>query len=383
MKAVNGIGNGQKNEKKTMTEKLCHNAIVSLPRVKARLLYIDFLRVISMLMVFYHHIRAELTAAKSWSPGILHLGWGTLGVYIFILLSGFSQYLTANDQLSYFQFLKKRLLKIMIPYWVYFFVLFIIRIVEGNIDYKSINYQHLAISLTSLDSYVNPFCIISYYCSTDWFMGFIVIMYMMTPFIFYLYKKYDAKLLIVFFLISTLILTQYHSPLVDRLPIVQFFTFLFGVVIADITYRRFSQLKISITFWGLFCSFVALYFIPGGTIYALWLRTACFSAFSVYFLKFAGEMLVSFDNSIVRKIIGFGAYISFMFFLCHHQILLYFNRYGARGPGWITDRPIVVVLCLFMFTVLIAWLLNSIAQFFVARSTLGVVKNNYAVSRCL
>ena len=41
----------------------------------------------------------------------------------------------------------------MIPYWVYFCALFIIRIFEGNIDYRSINYKFLAISLTSLDTY--------------------------------------------------------------------------------------------------------------------------------------------------------------------------------------------------------------------------------------
>jgi peptidoglycan/LPS O-acetylase OafA/YrhL len=351
-----------------VTESLPSPTAPSTPNGRARLLYIDLLRVVSMLMVFFHHIRAEIAPAKSWPPGFLNLGWGTLGVYIFILLSGFSLYLTANDQLSYRQFLKKRLLKIMIPYWVYFWGLFIVRIFEGSINYKAINYKFLVISLTSLDTFVNPFQRISVYCVTDWFVGFIVLMYLVAPFVFQLYQKFNGKLLIVFFIISSLILTQYHHPLVERLPIVQLFTFLFGIVIADITYRHFDLLKVSITFWCMFCGFIAISLLPGGTVYSLWLRTICFAVICVYLFKFIEEnFIIIFKNSAVKTVISFGAQISFMYFLCHHQIIIYFKRYCMSGKFQCLHQPVVIAVCLLIVTILVSWLLNRVAQFFLAR----------------
>lgn len=330
-----------------------------------RLLYVDLLRVLSMLMVFYHHFRSEIVPAKSWSPGFLNLGWGTLGVYIFIFLSGFSLYLTANDQLSYSQFLKKRLLKIMIPYWVYFWALFGVRILVGSINYKTINYKFLVISLTGLDTFVNPFFRISDYCATDWFLGFIVFMYLCVPLIFRLYQAYNGRLLVVFFIISSLILTYYHHPLVERLPIVQLFTFLLGIVIADITYRHVDLLKSSITFWCAFCGLVALYFLPGGAVYSLWLRTICFAVICFYLLKFIEEKMSSLCvNSPVQAVISLGAKISFMFFLCHHQMIIYFNRYCRGEQFFCFSHPVLSVVSLLIVTVCVSLLLHFVAQSF-------------------
>jgi peptidoglycan/LPS O-acetylase OafA/YrhL len=364
-----------------MTESLHASLVPSTSNGRVRLLYIDLLRIVSMLMVFFHHIRAEIAPAKSWPPGFMNLGWGTLGFYIFILLSGFSLYLTANDQLSYYQFLKKRLLKIMIPYWVYFWVLFVIRIFEGSINYKTINYKFLAISLTGLDTFVNPFYRISGYCVTDWFLGFIVLVYLVSPFVFQLYQKYNGKLLVVFFIISSLILTLYHHRLVERLPFVQLFTFLLGIFIADITYRHVDLLKVRITFWSMFCGFIAISLLPGGAVYSLWLRTICFAVFCVYVFKFIEEnFIIIFKNSAVKTVISFGAQISFMFFLCHHQIIINFNRYCMSRKFQCLHQPVVIAVFLLIVTILVSWLLHRFAQFFIARiqfETLGE-KINYS-----
>ncbi len=351
-----------------INENLHASSAPSISNNRHRLLYIDLLRVISMLMVFVHHFRAEIASAKSWPPGFLNLNWGDIGVYIFILLSGFSLYLTANDQLSYYQFLKKRLLKIMIPYWVYFWALLIVRIIQGDINYRSIDYGYLAISLTSIDTFVNPFQIISYYCVTDWFMGFIVLMYLLTPFIFQLYKKYNAKIFIVFFIVGSVALSQYHHPLIVRLPIVQLFTFSLGIFLADINYRTCDFRKNSITFWGMLCGFIAIYLFPGVTAYTVWFQTICFAVLCFYMFKFVEERFcVIFTNNVVRKVIFFGANISFMFFLCHHQIILYLNRYSESELYQSFSQPLIIAVSLLVFIILVSWLLNIVAQFCIAR----------------
>ena len=92
---------------------------------KERVLYIDFLRFASMFMVFFHHVRSEFYLAKPWVSGIFGVGWGELGVYTFIILSGYSLYLNKNDELNFLQFIKKRFLNIIIPYWIFYLKFFL------------------------------------------------------------------------------------------------------------------------------------------------------------------------------------------------------------------------------------------------------------------
>jgi peptidoglycan/LPS O-acetylase OafA/YrhL len=351
-----------------MNEKLQVLTNPSIINRRSRLCYVDMLRVISMLMVFFHHVRAEIVPARSWYPGFLKLNWGDNGVIIFILLSGFSLYLNDNDQLSYCQFLKKRLLKIMIPYWVYFWALFLVRVIQGSINYRSIDYGYLIISLTSIDTIVNPFRIISYYCVTDWFMGFIVFMYLLAPFVFQLYKRYNATILIVFFLMGSVALSQFHHPLIGRLPIVQLFTFSLGIFLADINYRSHHLWKNSLAFWSVFCSFIAVYLLPGVSAYSLWLQTIFFAVLCFYIFKFVEEKFRNFFTiNAVKRVFLFCANISFMFFLCHHQILLHLNRYFASERYYSVFQPVVAIAIMLIFTISVSWVLNIIAQFFIIR----------------
>ena len=165
-----------------------------------------------------------------------------------------------------------------------------------------------------------------------------------------------------------MILTQYHHRLVERLPIVQLFTFLLGIFIVDITHRHFDLLKVRITFWCMFCGFIAVSLLPGGTVYSLWLRTICFAVLCVYVFQFVEEkFILIFKNSAVKTVVSFGAQISFMFFLCHHQIIINFNRYCMGRKFQSFHQPVVIAVCLLVVTILVSWLLNRFAQFFITR----------------
>ncbi len=260
----------------------------------------------------------------------------------------------------------------MIPYWVFFCALFVVRIFGGSIDYRSIDYISFLISLTSLDTIVNPFYMISYYCSTDWFMGFIVIIYLLAPFIFMIYKKYNYKILILFFLISSVLLTQIPHQLIARIPFVQLLTFTLGIFLADINYRSFDLQKNLIVLLAIFSAFIAMYFIKIFTAYTLWLNAICFAAISFYLFKTLDDKLSSkFSVDVIKKAIYWGANLSFMFFLCHHQIIFYFKWYISNSGNQLIPFQGIGFVGLLAITIFLSWTLNIFANFFIVRIQTG------------
>ncbi|SMB93750.1 acyltransferase 3 [Hymenobacter roseosalivarius DSM 11622] len=91
-----------------------------------RLEIIEFLKGYSIFTIIIYHFSQELNLPSPFDNLIL---FGGAGVHLFILLSGLGMYLShLNKPLTYFNFLKKRVVKVYVPYIIAILIIAIISI---------------------------------------------------------------------------------------------------------------------------------------------------------------------------------------------------------------------------------------------------------------
>lgn len=153
---------------------------------------INIIRGISALMIVSCHIFQGLNSELAW--------WFNVGVQIFLFMSGFL--LAKNHLESPIIFIKKRLLKILVPYYIL--------IVTVVAFYKIIN---IDISLKSILTYL--FCLQGITYSNIipglehlWFISIIMICYLLALFLNIFRSSFIEKYNNFFILIAMLILTQ-------------------------------------------------------------------------------------------------------------------------------------------------------------------------------
>lgn len=154
------------------------------------------------------------------------------GVDIFLLVSGLGCYFSFSKTPSVFQFYKKRFTRIIIPYFL--FVLF---------------YGIISVLLLKRDYfiYLYEYSIVSFYISgylSSWFVGAIVVIYLLFPLVYKLSKHGSWLLLLLASMIIIIVLIPFwnclprniqvvRELLLSRLPI-----FLVGVFIGDSIYNK-------------------------------------------------------------------------------------------------------------------------------------------------
>lgn len=108
--------------------------------------------------------------------------WGSSGVDVFCLLSGFGLFysLEKNPKLS--QYYKKRVVRVYIP--------FLLITIPGYIFFLKVSIKKCLIKWTTLYLWVSG-------NDGTWFVSFIIVMYLLSPIIYKFYKSSSTKKLIV------------------------------------------------------------------------------------------------------------------------------------------------------------------------------------------
>lgn len=108
--------------------------------------------------------------------------WGSSGVDVFCLLSGFGLFysLEKNPKLS--QYYKKRVIRVYIP--------FLLITIPGYLFFLKISIKKSLIKWTTLYLWVSG-------NDGTWFVSFIIVMYLLSPIIYKFYKSSSTKKLIV------------------------------------------------------------------------------------------------------------------------------------------------------------------------------------------
>ncbi len=244
-----------------------------------RIISIDIIKIIAIIWIILAHLLDQRHGGilgikftnwslfdhfyeinQNWLKSFLQtiIACGGSGANLFFLISGLGLTLKYKPNLSYFNFLKKRLFKLLPLYWLILIILFFLSFIKIY-----------PIKITWLDftlhfSLIHPF-FKNYLLSLSaplWFMGIIFQFYLIFPFLYFLAKKINP----ILFLIGSLALQFILYPLLSEilLPGSKFFVEGLFIFCSGIVFAKFLKKKKNISkYWILFLPLGILFlFLP-------------------------------------------------------------------------------------------------------------------------
>ena len=188
---------------------------------KERLFYLDFIRVVAMMLVVIYHffkhfdISFNISAFNPLKLEFIHLNLGFLGVTLFFIISGASLMYNYSEKIDYKRYFKRRFKSIYPMFWIAYTVAFLYNfIANGNID-DTIPRSRLILSFLGIDGYFQ-YLAPNFYILGEWFLGAIIFIYIIFPLYRKLLKKNKTLTLIVliFHCILSIYILQFNPFLV-------------------------------------------------------------------------------------------------------------------------------------------------------------------------
>lgn len=326
--------------------------------VRKRLYSLDLLKLISILIVFFYHIVMDMYVIHPMHNlkfletiiirSNVHLAMLACGV--FILISGATLKLNERNE-SVLSFYKRRLTKILIPFYFAYIIYFIIKAITlKNIHlFGGIEKWRFIYTILGMDEYLNAAGIRTFTLGIgEWFLGCIILCYLVYPLLSYLDKKYKFITFIVFTIYDILI-NVYYLRFNFAMPqhfnfLCQVYNFYLGIAIID--ERVFDKLKKCQIFGILLVLFI--YFYPSIINIPDNIKiTLCAVSLVIVFYGF--ENLLAKNDFIISFIKSFNT-ISLDFFLVHHFViyevdyLLNYRRVGGLEFLAVVFVELVVII---------------------------------------
>ncbi len=224
---------------------------------KEKLLAFDLLRIISIILIVFSHVAFR----KNWIPwnqfpvlfNIFELNVGKIGVYIFLFISGAMlqyNYNKIKDISDLKLFYMKRLMRIYPAIWI---TIIFVLIFHPELFNEPIN---LFWGFTGFTAFVGQWSGIVP-GSSNWFVGLIVILYLLFPLLSHLIQKLPHVWIIVFALISFSLCFYFHTHNLEMLgvgtcgwfPFAHLFEFALGIYVVQLKlYPKIKHKSDIITF---------------------------------------------------------------------------------------------------------------------------------------
>lgn len=303
----------------------------------------DFTRVMCTLGIailhFSAHTNSNFQPLRQYKNGT---GGGVL-VTIFFILSGAVIYLN-NNNISLKIFYYKRWKSIFPTFYIAFFTLFTIYVIQYGRDF--LEGKHLFIlSLLGLDGYF-AYEITTFSLIGEWFLGAIVLCYIAFPIIIYFNKKNDFCVLI-FLVLSYMIIQK-----------TDFF------VVEDARNILTCLLKMEIGYFlikkDLWKNKICIFISTIGTVIAFGVSLAIsvdtanmlLGLFMFVVLSFIGSWIMknTFLSRLFVKLSGY----SYAFFLLHHRVIyFYFRTLNYENSFYAFLVLLLIILTTFTLAILL------------------------------
>lgn len=314
---------------------------------KERILYLDLVRIVSFIMVTMYHftvavesfgVNARLEGYKN----ISHI-LAPLALSAFFMVSGAALIFQYSGGISLKEFYKKRFLGIFPLFWLAYLFAFLDYFYQtgGMPAAPKINFL---LTIIGMDGYLNDY-LPTFYLLGEWFLGMIIMLYLLFP----LYRRIMMKckyiLPAVFLAGSVWLLFANPFPMViEKNLIVCSLYFVLGMMIELIrlgadkrSFARGRRIAAAVGL-GLFILLLAAEktAFPINSYCKIFIRT-----FSCYMIIMeAAEWL---KGEKIRRLISIIGRHSYAFFLLHHVFL---HRYIAHYSGKVMSGSNTLVLFL-------------------------------------
>lgn len=291
---------------------------------KKWILELDFIRCIACLGIIAHHYCGELqnrmVTTPIWFGGQYNGGnFGWFFVTIFLIVSGMSilQNNPCIKKEEILAFYKKRWLGIFPAFYLIWFLLYIDNVVTTSNFFYGGPIVNMIWSLFALDGYVS-LKFSTYALTGEWFLGAIVIIYVLYPIINYLFRK--NKYILGLVIISLFLVGDYFKLSIQTGPfrslISCIFSFYIGMLLLPVLPRLCNVfvLGISMVLCGLFM-IGGVQIINSGnlTVHVLG-AVACVLFWNL------GHFIMKL--SVIEKIVRWVSNHSYQIFLLQHAVIL-------------------------------------------------------------
>lgn len=278
---------------------------------KSRLYGFDLARIISLLMILVYHLNGILKDNPIHILGIGDGELGAVGVGLFILISG--SMITYTYSGNAWSFYAKRLKKIFIPFWVTYIFVLVCELLQGRFVFDLPLYKFL-LTFVGMDGFFS-YLTSTYYLVGEWFLGFIIMIYVVYPIVHIIMNKFPLALIFVSFIVEIYMVNNYEwsIPFLWN-PFVLAPFLLIGVY--------FIKRYINMNSWDTL--FVGLALLISSQLFQLpgVLMTVFFKTIGLYIiLVILGEKLLLRCNDGIKKATVLMSELTFGVILIHHRII--------------------------------------------------------------
>lgn len=315
---------------------------------KNRIRQLDLIRMVSTWGIFTFHFfvnRSSLFGAVGTHGGYT----GGVFVAVFFVLSGYCLMLTNGEiRPNYFV---KRALTIYHAFWIAYLFYYMQRVFYTGSFFWDPSAENISIveSIVGIDGLLAIHGFKNYYLVGEWFLGAILLLYFLYPFLLKLIKKSKLTFVIIIyglFVVAMLIYKinpNYFKVGADYNLLTCMCCFGTGMLLKHVLelYNKY--------FWIFVSAIVILagLFAPNGTICNICLGIGIFLL--IYFIS---KPLLKSDE--IYKIVRFFSDISFPFFLIHHMMI-------ENNSAIYEKNQLVAYMFVLTITIVYAWCLLQAA----------------------
>ncbi|GAB3513461.1 acyltransferase family protein [Emticicia fontis] len=318
--------------------------------------YIDYARGFSIFTIVIYHflftypLPTYLNYAKN---------FGGAGIHLFFFVSGFG--LTLSKYFDYQTFIKRRLIKVLVPYYITITLIFLINLVIKIYDVDFLAFlSHILLFKMFVSDYMTS------YGAQFWFISTIVQFYLIFPLLLWILKSEKYKLFIIVSLLISLSYSLFISYVLSeggeafkRFFLQYLWEFVLGMVVAKTgLLDKLTMASLSYYFLiGLVClGLTGVLAIKGGTI-----GKNLNDIFS--FLAYTSITIILFRTMpLINKFFLWVSKFSFALYLTHMFLWDYLNaKYGLNSMTLILISLLLIVTLVYSYYYNI--LLNKITGF--------------------
>jgi peptidoglycan/LPS O-acetylase OafA/YrhL len=283
----------------------------------ARLFNLDCIRVIANLLIilFHYNVWTERLLGEDLLLVRDYPVLGAIGVSLFLILSGASLSLSTREQFRTLDFYRKRWLTIFPMFYLVYACCMVLALLSGQYQFSpDRNPFAFVLTIFALDG-LSASLVPTYYLIGEWFLGCIVIIYLLFPLIHRCFSRSQLLTLLFSFAIVILLQAYYTLPLpLQYLPLFRLAEFVCGMYILS----QFSANQPSgrIRVCALALLLVSLLFVDSPTVSVVRMNVCGILAFICLFLAMARPR-----SERIVKSVAILSRLSYPAFLVHHIIL--------------------------------------------------------------
>ena len=291
----------------------------------------------------------------------MHFAMIACGLFIFI--SGATiTYSNKNRDVKPIEFYKKRLTRVLIPFYIAYIIYFVIKVVslKNIFIYGGVPKWQFIWTILGLDEYLNACGVKTFSLGIgEWFLGCIIFCYLVYPFLYKAHKKNKILTFIVmtiYYIAFNINYGRFNFTIPSHMNFLcQVYHFYLGIVFADIANNKKN---ICLLIFAIPTILFFYFYKPILSIPDNFKTTIVVVAIITTFYLF--ENVIA-NNDILKNIIVKFNNISYEFFLVHHFVIYQvdFMLNYQRLDGMTTLGVIIIDLLL---TIIFAMIVNRISK---------------------